>query len=63
MLTSNWDFSHVEKNSAIYFRLCLGVVVTMKVSLNHSRPVLYGVGSKPFIWVSEECLLSELLKA
>lgn len=63
MLTSKWDLSHTEKNFAIYYRLCFGCVVTMRVSLNHTRPTAYGIGSKPLIWFNEESLISEFLKA
>jgi len=62
MLTSNWDFSHVEKNFAVYYRLCFGVVITMRTHLKNTRPVSYGIGSKPLIWFNEENLISEYLK-
>lgn len=63
MLTSNWDFSHTEKNFGVYYRLAFGVVITMRVSLNNTRPTSFGIGSKPLIWFNEENLLSEFLKA
>jgi hypothetical protein len=62
MITSNWDFSHVEKNFAIYYRLCFGVVLCMRVSITGERKDAYGIGSKPLIWFGTESLVSEFLK-
>ena len=62
MLTSNWDFSHVEKNFAIFYRLCFGVVVAMRVSIDGNKKDGYGIGSRPLIWFTDQNLLSEFLK-